>query len=171
MTLEQDLLPQLSPAALELLRATIRDRAGVRTGCVVTRARPPRLLGMADLGFDPYAQSMYVLYRWLHGQAALPEGTRLPMPRDVAAALEEGLGDVPSARASDGIVPTLSQHWGEVVCATRADHLDVIGHFDDDRSTPPHFDWLPSGSGFGREEFRRVWARVAQFLVGAVSGP
>jgi hypothetical protein len=61
--------------------------------------------------------------------------------------------------------PTLSQLHGRVVAAARADHLDVIGHFDHATREPPHFDWLTTGTGFDRRAFETVWERVLGFLL------
>jgi hypothetical protein len=72
---------------------------------------------------------------------------------------------MPSAAANDGIVPTLSQAWGQVVHAAVADHLDVLGHFRDAEHDPPHVDWLVSGSDFDRRRFEALWGDVARFLV------
>jgi hypothetical protein len=74
------------------------------------------------------------------------------------------LGTLPSAAANDGVIPTLSQVWGDVVHATHADHLDVIGHFSDPRHVPPHYDWLSSGSGFTRQRFEGLWNDVACYI-------
>jgi hypothetical protein len=71
----------------------------------------------------------------------------------------------PTESDNDGIVPTLSQPWGELIAAVEADHLDIIGHFDAPRSEPPHVDWLCSCSAFDRSRFERVWERVVRFLL------
>ena len=74
----------------------------------------------------------------------------------------------PDLRTNDGIVPTLSQLWGEVICAVTADHHDVIGHFDDPEHDPPHYDWISSGSGFSRNDFERLWVGVADWIAAGV---
>ena len=79
------------------------------------------------------------------------------------AALVEAYGALPGPQACDGIVPTRSQVYGRVLTAVRADHLDAIGHFDAPKASPPHYDWLVSGSGFGVERFVRLWRKVADF--------
>jgi hypothetical protein len=73
----------------------------------------------------------------------------------------------PSEKASDGIVPTLSQTWGQVVHAAVADHLDALGHFGGAADNPPHVDWLVSGSGFDRPRFEALIDDVARFVAGA----
>lgn len=165
---DQALLPQLSPEAMEIFNAATEDRPGVRYGCVVARARPPRLQGFVANGLSPASQAMYGLYAWLHRQlarAAVRE--RPPLTEAQRAALIAGLGEMPGRADSDGIVPTLSQIWGDVLCAVNADHLDVIGHFDDPEHSPPHRDWITTQSGFDRAQFERVWKAIAGFIVAA----
>ena len=53
-----------------------------------------------------------------------------------------------------------------MIHAAWADHHDVIGHFSERAADPPHVDWVQSASGFGRDEFRRLWGEVASFVVG-----
>jgi hypothetical protein len=77
----------------------------------------------------------------------------------VKRSLGDALGFKPSAATNDGIVPTLSQLHGRILHVTRADHLDVVGHYTlaGGRSA----DWLPSGAGFTTEEFLTTWDAVA----------
>jgi hypothetical protein len=78
--------------------------------------------------------------------------------------LELAFGKYPKPSWSDGIVPTLSQVWGEVIHATHADHLDVVGHYGSLRPGQPTSDWLPSGSGFDDAAFDALWSSVAHFI-------
>ena len=133
---DQALMPQLAPAAMDVFDAATADRPGVRYGCVIARAAPPRLKTRIALGPRPWQQATYALYTWLHHQV--------------------GHGD--------GIVPAASQRHGELLFDARADHLDVIGHFDDPDHQPPHNDWLNTGSGFDRAKFEELWTTVARFL-------
>jgi hypothetical protein len=94
----------------------------------------------------------------------------LPWPdgktkRELCAVLDRKL--VP--KDNDGVVPALSQVWGELICATRADHLDAIGHFSGKRSDSEHthYDWFSSGSGFDRARFESLWRGVARFVATA----
>jgi len=86
------------------------------------------------------------------------------LTREQARVLRRAYRTPPSVRANDGVVPTRSQVWGEVIHAAQADHLDVLGHFRDPDCVPPHFDWLTTGSGFNREKFEALWGDVAQFV-------
>jgi hypothetical protein len=58
----------------------------------------------------------------------------------------------------------LSQVRGRLIHAAWADHHDVLGHFKGPTHTPPHFDWMASGSGFDRVRFEALWGDVAGFL-------
>ena len=52
-----------------------------------------------------------------------------------------------------------------MIAAVRGDHLDVIGHFHDPETRPPHYDWMTTGTGFDRARFEKVWDRVLGFLL------
>jgi triacylglycerol lipase len=159
------LLQQLTPEAASLLRATTTMRAGVRYGCVVTCARRPGLRTTLAAGVDASAQATHAIFVALGRLAQLDRAARLPpLSASQARALRRAFGWIPAARHNDGIVPTRSQVWGRVVAAVRADHLDVLGHFDDPACTPPHYDWLCSGSGYARRDFEATWRRVARFI-------
>jgi hypothetical protein len=162
---DQDLLGQLTPGAMDLFNAATADRPGLRVGCVVTQARPPGLRSALAAGFDPYAQATHALFVGLQRLAARTDAAKdpvlLPAQDD---ALRRAFGRRPGVRANDGMVPTLSQVWGEVVGAAWADHHDVIGHFDAPRAVPPHFDWMTSGSGFDLPRFEALWRSAARWL-------
>jgi len=133
---DQALMPQLTPAAMDLFDASTDDRPGVRYASVTARAAPPRLGTRLALGPRPWPQATYALYTWLHHQVG------------------EG----------DGIVPIASQRRGDVLYAATADHLDVIGHFDDPEHLPPHTDLIHTGSRFDRAQFEAMWTSVARFV-------
>ncbi len=162
---DQGLVAQISPAGMEVFNASTQDRAGVRYGCVVTRARPPGLRSLWRAGFDGYAQATHALFVALYRfGSGTPQGwlPRLTAPQ--AARLRRAYGRIPESSANDGIVPTLSQVWGDVVAAVWADHHDVIGHFHGPSHVPPHFDWVASGTGFDRAQFEALWCDVARWL-------
>jgi triacylglycerol lipase len=162
---DQDLLPQITPAAMDVFNASTENRPGVRYGCVVTRARPPGIRSFLSAGFSAYAQATHALYVALYRLASKTPRARAPRPtRAQAARLRAPYGLWTGPGANDGMVPSLSQLWGEVVHATWADHLDVIGHFHHPTHVPPHFDWLTSGSGFDHHAFEAVWRDVAHWI-------
>jgi triacylglycerol lipase len=133
---DQALIPQLTPAAMDMFDAATSDRPGVRYACVTATAAAPRVRTRTKLGPNPWKQATYALYAWLHGR----------------------VGD------GDGIVPTASQRRGEVLFEAKGDHLDVIGHFDGPEHQPPHTDWLNTGSKFERAQFEALWTEVARFI-------
>jgi len=162
---DQSLVFQLTPAACDLLNACTADPTGVRYGSVVTRGNRPSPWTFVRHGSNPYAQYLYALYSILHLIAGSGDGRFFPRPVETQCpALERAFGVVPSHRDSDGIVPTLSQVWGEVIHAARADHLDVVGHFGNRRPGRAQSDWLPSASGFDEAAFHALWASVAEFV-------
>ena len=84
--------------------------------------------------------------------------------------LAGALSDV-TLEANDGVVPIRSQLWGTVVWAGLADHLDVLGHFRDERDPDAvapelrHRDWLTSGSDFDRTRFTGLMDAIASGMV------
>lgn len=162
---DQGLLPQLTPDGIDLFNATAEDRAGVRYGCVISCGRRPRLMQHLAVGPRPTRQGSFLLYRWLHRQTGNAATARLPQPTPAQRdALLRLLGSLPRPDDNDGVVPSNSQLWGEVIYAAQGDHLDLIGHFRDPHQNPPHFDWLDTGSGFGRDKFDALWNAVSAFL-------
>jgi hypothetical protein len=109
---------------------------------------------------------MYPLYTFLYRLAARHEARWIPEAvGSQRERLLECFGELPSARDNDGICPTNSQLWGELVHATTADHLDVVGHFGSVDRDAPDGDWLPSHSGFDALRFERLWSDVASFIL------
>ncbi len=163
---DQSLLLQLTPEAMDLFAATVRDRPGVRYGSVVTRSRPPGLSTTLAAGLDPGAQAIHAIYGAIYRLSAKARPAATPQPSATQRrALRRAYGKVSGVHANDGIVPTRAQLHGHVIAAVRGDHLDVIGHFNDPASDPPHFDWLTTGSGFDRARFEAVWDGVLGFLL------
>jgi triacylglycerol esterase/lipase EstA (alpha/beta hydrolase family) len=168
---DQSLLPQLTPEGIDALNAATGDRPGIRYGSVVNYARRPGLVSTAMVGLSPYDQATHALFYAMYRIASgLPEDHLPNLSDQQADVLLQTYGMIPEIGANDGIVPTVSQIWGEVVHATMADHLDVLGHFGQGKSSHdpdhPHIDWLASGSGFDRPRFEALWTDVASFITG-----
>ncbi len=155
---------QLTPGAIDLFNASTGDRNTTRYGCVITRAASLSLGALSTLKVDPYAHASHAMFRVLQFITAR-NGHYFDLKRDEELALVRAYGDLPSARSNDGVVPTLSQVWGEIIHVARADHLDVCGHFRDPGHKPPHVDWFISGSGFRRPNFDALWGDVTSFLL------
>jgi len=162
---DQALLTQLTPEAMEVFDASVRLRPSVGAGSVVTKARPPSLRATIGVGFDPAGQATNILYRALDRLTRLPPD-RVPALEDAQAdVLRTAYGTLPDAAANDGVVPTRSQPWGDVICAVEADHLDVIGHYGDLTHLPPHIDWITTGSGCTTERFDGLWTAVVDWML------
>jgi hypothetical protein len=83
---------------------------------------------------------------------------------EVREVLEKSLGLALESSFNDGLVPTTSMIWGEVLWAGTADHLDVLGHFRGDRDSS-HTDWLVSGARFREDDFDEVMDAIAESLL------
>lgn len=162
---DEALVFQLTPGGCDLLNASTAA-PNLRFGSVVARAPRPTWRGFFRYFGDPYAQLVYPLYAFLYSLAARNEARWIPEAVGVQRErLLEFFGELPSPRDNDGTTPTNSQLWGELVHATTADHLDVVGHFGSAEHAAPAGDWLPSHSGFDAAAFERLWSDVASFIL------
>ncbi len=165
---DQALMPQLMPDSMDIFDAAVENRAGIRCGSVVTSTEPMSLGGVLRVGLDPYAQAAHFLFGALRKVTGAMNDQYLPVLTPVQIAqLEHAFGAVPTAQDNDGIVPSLSQVWGEMIHLAKADHFDAIGHFAGPEQVPPHYDWLASGCRFDRSGFERLWQDVIRFIVRA----
>lgn len=165
---DRALLTQLTPDAMDLFGAATPDRPDIAYGSVATVGRPPGLGTFVGAGISPWTQAAHAVYATSHRLAGgVPDPGLAP---EVRQTLDRAKGSPVDPEDSDGVVPTLSQVHGRFLTATLADHLDVIGHFDQTELDPPHHDWFPSGSRFRRPEFERVWACIVGFLLAAHVG-
>lgn len=160
---DTSLVTQLSPEATHPLRALAPDRPGVRYASVITRAPAPTVLDAVKQGPRLRRQASLGLFAALYGVTGKSD---VPFDGSVEEALRIAYGETIAENENDGIVPTRSQPWGEILAGVDADHLDILGHFDGRDAHPPHYDWVPSGAGFDREKFEAVWQRVFRVCVG-----
>ena len=161
---DQELLSQVTPAGMDLFNATTFDRPGVRYGSVVTCARPPGMRTSLNVGLSPFRQATHLLFAAFHRITGGMPPTMIGLTQAQERALVRAYDRLPTLRDNDGMVPTLSQVWGEIIHATWGDHLDAIGHFYLPTHVPPHFDWLNSGQRFSLEDFESIWLDVARFI-------
>jgi len=162
---DQTLLVQLTPESMELVNALATPVDHVRCGSVVSVAPKPSLRVQRRIGLRGGWQAQYALYRGLHLLTSqVPSTVDLTPTPEQATALRAHLGRLPSRSDNDGMVPTLSQLWGQVVFAGMADHMDVMGHFHGPLDHPRHVDWLRTGSEFTFERFEALFGAIASFI-------
>jgi triacylglycerol lipase len=162
---DQGALVQTMPEAMDLFNASAEDDPNVRYGCLATAAPAPKAMRFAKRVRSPYAALTAAMYSTLYGftsQRPKMYPYRTPSPEEesmFAKAFREPVTD----RSNDGVVPTLSMIWGELLWCGDGDHLDVLGHFQDDREPAIHVDWMTSGAHFTRERFQSAMDAVAKF--------
>jgi pimeloyl-ACP methyl ester carboxylesterase len=163
---DRSLFTQLEPEGIDLFNASAVDNPNVRYGSVVTGIKGIGLASLAKAGLDPYAQASHAIFVALNKICRRNSSKFRGRPTaDQAECLRRAFGEYPSDTFNDGVIPTNSQIWGEIVHARQADHLDVIGYFRDPHHLPPHYDWLASGSGFNRTKFEQLWTGIVDFIV------
>jgi len=164
---DQGAVIQITPEAMDLFNTAVQNAERVRYGCVAAASPRPSSLKAARKIRSAYMAMTAALYTTLYqftGQRheryeyASPSGAELRM-------LTDALGMGPTDEMSDGIVPTLSMLWGELIWAEEADHLDTLGHFHDDQKPAIHTDWLTSGSNLSRQRFTKMISAVGQFML------
>lgn len=165
---DQGGIVQLMPEVMELFNATVVDHSGVRYGCIASAAPAPgprRALSMVTSPIGAVHLAVYTLVYGFASRAAARYPYAAPdqaQQQRLAGVFAEGL----RSQNVDGIVPTLSMLWGELLWCGVADHLDIVGHFGDfDERPRRHVDWLRSGAGFARRDFEAMADALAAFLL------
>lgn len=165
--IDQGAIIQIMPEAMDLFNAATVIDPRVRYGCVVSAAAPPRAMRFARRIWSPYAAFTAAIYATLY-QFASQESQVYPYARPSqreAEFLRVGIDHEVNGESNDGIVPTLSMLWGELLWAGEADHLDVLGHFHDEQKPRIHMDWVTSGSRFTRQRFGAVLDEIVKFAL------
>jgi triacylglycerol lipase len=157
---------QLMPEATEVFNACTENNPAVRYGYVATSAPPPSALRFAAKVRSPFAALSATVYSTLYAVASRQSKLYgAPSPESpLLERMETGLGRAIDSTLNDGVVPTLSMCWGELLWAGAADHLDILGHFQG-RPGGKHTDWLHSGAGFGEEGFHTAMNAVVDFML------
>lgn len=162
---DQGAVLQLAPEAMDLFRAAVQDRPGVRYACTASMAPPPTAIHLARNLLAPWAALSASLFTTLYGITARSD-ERYPcaakkLDRKTEERLVKAFARLPGVRANDGVVPLRSQLHGELLWVDHGDHLDVLGHFDD----LDHADWLRSGSAFSRTKFEALTTAIAGHFI------
>lgn len=165
---DQGALLQLTPESMDLFNAAATDHPGVRYWSYVIAAFCPGPRPLLERLLQPRFQASYPLFVALHSLARR-HSPRYPYP-DLPAGLRAAAGAafdfLPEATDNDGVVPALSQLWGETAAFVRADHLDACGHFEAAGEGDRHVDWLTSGAGFERSDFAALYRDLCARLTG-----
>ena len=151
---------------MDIFSVGVEDNPNLRYGCVVAQAPPPRVFNVARGLRSPIGALSAAVFSALYVGAGRVSSVYPPPEPDPGTRrmLELKFGRELNRSANDGLVPTTSMLWGDVVWAGAADHLDVLGHFNGGRNSP-HTDWLVSGVGFRENDFDEVMDAIAGFLL------
>jgi hypothetical protein len=130
-------------------------------------AAPPPLsrVSWRDLRslYDPLAMALYALVYAVTAK----EHRAYPYPAlqgPQRAALEAQLPFGVDASTNDGIVPALSQVWGDLGEVVEGDHLDVVGQYHRIWNGRRLAGGLKSGASFGDEQMSRLWRSSARVI-------
>jgi hypothetical protein len=165
---DQAAVIQLTPEAMDLFQAGIENRPGVRYQSTASMAPPPTPLGLAKKVIRPWEAASNAIFATLYGITSryderYPCGA-VEVPPAADKTMLRAFGRSPGLRANDGVVPLRSQIWGELVWAGYGDHLDVLGHFKEERGGErhkEHVDWLTSGAAFDSVQFAALMRAIA----------
>jgi triacylglycerol lipase len=164
---DQGAIIHLTPEGMDLFNAAVSDRPRVRYHSVVAAAHKPSIGRLLENLRPLERATTYSIFSILYSITSR-EHSHYPYPSPAAALDTELRRLLPfevDAQTNDGVVPTRSQLYGELLDAVVADHLDVVGQFRraGGRATS---DWLASGSGFDETAFRGLWSAIAQAIAG-----
>lgn len=169
---DQGSMLQLSPEAMDLVAAGFAARDGVHYQSTVSMSPSPTPRRWIETVGHPVRALSLSLFFALHAITARPaegypcEGVCDP---DTEAELLRAFGRAPTMADNDGVVPLRSQLWGDLVWCGLGDHLDVLGHFHDDRHDIErrlrHVDWLTSGSKFSHAQFSSLLDAIASGML------
>ncbi|MFN7130509.1 MAG: esterase/lipase family protein [Myxococcales bacterium] len=163
---DQGAIVQLTPEAMDLFNLAVVDRPGIRYVSFLTAAPPPKKAFKVKELLDVTGPPTLAIYALAHTLASRNR-PNYPYPQlspDALPLVRSKFNFRVDERTNDGIVPTLSQQWGEVGGAHRGDHLDVVGQFARVEDGKSYRGWLRSGSEFGPAEFERLWGEVAEVI-------
>jgi triacylglycerol esterase/lipase EstA (alpha/beta hydrolase family) len=164
---DQGALIQLTPEGMDLFNAAAPDRPGVNYVSFVSASPPPDSRLLIPRPGNIYQPFTHLIYKLCY-QLAQQEHPHYPYPApqaEMLARATEAVNLPLDATSNDGVVPTLSQFWGEVGGVYRADHMDVVGHFQHVSDGRSYHTWMMSGSGFNEDRFATIWRDISEVVV------
>jgi hypothetical protein len=181
---DQGSMVQLSPESMDLTAAGFEDRPGVHYQATASMSPLPGPRRWIDTFGHPWrAMSLSIFFGLHHLTAASDQrypcaamqGTTPSAGEPTEAELRRVFGRVPTLEDNDGVVPLRSQLWGQLAWAGLGDHLDVLGHYHDDRDHVAdehrHRDWLSSGASFSYAQFTALMDAIATGMLSAADPP
>ncbi|MBU1535669.1 hypothetical protein KKF84_10130 [Myxococcota bacterium] len=162
---DQGAVIQLTPEGMNLFNAAVTIDPKILSCSLITGVPHPNTRFIRECLSSPRLMFMGTLFSILQVLAGR-EHPHYPYPfpsQSRIAEIAKGFSFPVDGTTNDGIVPTLSQIYGDRVVPICGDHLDVVGQYpnaDGDHYT----DWLPSPSGFNRERFSDTWEQVAKII-------
>lgn len=164
---DQGALIQLTPEGMDLFNAAVPDRPEVDYVSFVTASPPPSTKLLLPKFGNIYQPFTHLIYKLCY-QLAQKEHPHYPYPSAVADLLTavSDTVDLPiETTSNDGVVPTLSQVWGQIGGVYQADHMDVVGHFQHVNNGSSYHTWMMSGSGFNEDRFVTIWRDISEVVV------
>lgn len=157
---------QLTPESMDMFNASVEDSSAVRYGSIASWGPSPGPVRFLSSARSPMAALSATLYSTLYVIASRASRTYPYSPPEARARarIEHTLGRELADEVNDGLVPTASMVWGDLLWAGAADHLDILGHFHGRRGST-HTDWLTSGAGFREDDFAQAMDAVTDFLL------
>jgi triacylglycerol esterase/lipase EstA (alpha/beta hydrolase family) len=165
--IDQGGIIQIMPEAIDLLNAAAENHPAVRYGCVISSAPAPTEMRFIKRLISPFAATTAAIYSTIYHVTAKSSKV-YPYAIPSAEQTDQfrwSFGHPIDEHANDGIVPTLSMLWGQLIWAGEADHLDILGHFHDDERPKIHVDWMTSGAHLTRNRFGQAMNAITQFLL------
>ena len=73
--------------------------------------------------------------------------------------------------SNDGVVPSSSQAYGQILGVFASDHLDCVGHYPHTLQNGTEVSgWVRSGADFTEARLELLWGRIADFVAKASRG-
>jgi hypothetical protein len=159
---------QLTPEGMDIFNATVPDAPDTHYVSYATAAPPPtqvlRKIRLRHL-LTPLNKIIYSTLWTLTSRAHSGYDYHPPIEAEDAITGHRLPFDITDS-TSDGVVPTLSQIWGDFRGVVRADHLDVVGHYlRGPFDVQDGADWFGSGARFDRADFEWLWEDIAHVMI------